>query len=137
MSEGKAAAKASRRVVSREELARHNKAGDAWMAIHGVVYDVSKFDEHPGGKEVLDSVAGKDGTQSFEDTGHSNSARHMAEKFEVGVLEGMEGAATGAVVSEDQAAVTPSNRTSVLYPLLAVGMMLAAAYYHFYYGGSH
>lgn len=128
--------KGGSRVISKDELASHNQKGDTWIAIHGLVYDVSKFDHHPGGKEVLDSVAGKDGTQSFEDTGHSNSARHMAEKFEVGVLEGMEGTATGAVVSEGHGAVTASNRTSVIYPLLAVGMMLAAAYHHFYYGGS-
>ena len=37
-------------IISHKELAKHNGDGDVWMAIHGVVYDVSNFmNEHPGG----------------------------------------------------------------------------------------
>ena len=36
------------RVISQEELAQH---GGVHMAVHGLVYDVSKFmNEHPGGR---------------------------------------------------------------------------------------
>lgn len=42
-----------------EELAKHNKQGDLWLAIHGKVYDVSAFmDDHPGGGDVLVDAAG-------------------------------------------------------------------------------
>jgi cytochrome b involved in lipid metabolism len=42
------------------------------MAIGGLVYDITKFlNEHPGGSEVIMEVAGQDGTEGFEDVGHS------------------------------------------------------------------
>lgn len=48
------------RTVSAEELAQHNSAENNWIAIHGKVFDVTKFAaEHPGGKKVLTNVAGK------------------------------------------------------------------------------
>jgi cytochrome b involved in lipid metabolism len=48
------------RVISKEEVAKHNKEGDLWFIIHGKVYDVSKFaEEHPGGVDILMERAGK------------------------------------------------------------------------------
>lgn len=42
------------RLVSMEEVRKHNSgAGDAWVVVDGVVYDVSHFlDTHPGGAQV-------------------------------------------------------------------------------------
>jgi L-lactate dehydrogenase (cytochrome) len=49
------------------EVARHNKPGDLWVVIKGMVYDLSKFYKlHPGGKSVVLQVAGMDATQQFE-----------------------------------------------------------------------
>ena len=40
--------------VSRGELAKHNADGDHWLAVHGLVYDVSGFvGSHPGGAGLL------------------------------------------------------------------------------------
>lgn len=59
-------------VISREELATHTSAEDCWLAIHGAVYDVSRYlTQHPGGAQVMLKLAGKDATAQFDDVGHS------------------------------------------------------------------
>jgi cytochrome b involved in lipid metabolism len=41
------------KIVSHAELAKHSSDGDVWMAVHGLVYDVTTFmPQHPGGHEV-------------------------------------------------------------------------------------
>lgn len=48
------------RLISKEEVAKHNKQSDLWLIIHGKVYDVSKFvEEHPGGVDVINDGAGE------------------------------------------------------------------------------
>lgn len=42
--------------------------------------------QHPGGEEVILEQAGRDGTEAFEDVGHSKEAREMLNKFFVGVV---------------------------------------------------
>ncbi|CUS23254.1 LAQU0S09e00650g1_1 [Lachancea quebecensis] len=59
-------------VISREELATHTSAEDCWLAIHGSVYDVTRYlTQHPGGAQVMLKLAGKDATAQFDDVGHS------------------------------------------------------------------
>ena len=54
--------------VSEEELAKHNAPDDAWMAIRGFVYNVSKYmSYHPGGAEELMRGVGKDATLLFNE----------------------------------------------------------------------
>ena len=48
------------REISMEELA----SKDLWLAIAGVVYDLTSF-QHPGGTEVLRKLAGRDATEDF------------------------------------------------------------------------
>ncbi|KAA3456791.1 cytochrome b5-like [Gossypium australe] len=71
-----------------EEVAKHNKGEDCWLIISGKVYDVTPFmADHPGGGEVLLSATGKDGTNDFEDIGHSEDAREMMEKYYIGEID--------------------------------------------------
>uniref|UniRef100_A0A1Q3FWM9 Putative cytochrome b5 reductase 4 n=1 Tax=Culex tarsalis TaxID=7177 RepID=A0A1Q3FWM9_CULTA len=56
------------RPVSHTELAEHNKPGDAWMAIRGKVYNVTRYlDFHPGGVDELMRGAGRDATSLFDE----------------------------------------------------------------------
>lgn len=51
---GDAKKQPERRLISLEELAKHDSEKDCWVAIHGLVINVDKKlqNEHPGGPEV-------------------------------------------------------------------------------------
>jgi len=52
--------------IEDSELPKHCTPGDAWVAVDGDVYNVSKFAKlHPGGAKVLEHLAGKMSQQSF------------------------------------------------------------------------
>ncbi|CAD7958405.1 unnamed protein product [Amoebophrya sp. A120] len=80
---------AKRRLITAEELAKHNTEEDCWVAIHGLVIDVNKElrNEHPGGPEVILALAGKNVTDDFEDIGHSDTAREWTDRLVIGYLE--------------------------------------------------
>ncbi|XP_071494324.1 cytochrome b5-like [Diadema antillarum] len=70
-----------------EEVQKHKSGSSLWLVIHNQVYDVTKFlDEHPGGEEVLIEQAGGDGSESFEDVGHSSDARELMKDYHIGEL---------------------------------------------------
>lgn len=55
------------RIVTLSELASHNKQNDAWIAIRGIVFNVTRYmDFHPGGISELMRGVGKDATKLFE-----------------------------------------------------------------------
>jgi len=50
-----------------EEVKKHNKKDDLWIAVKGVVLDLTNWvDEHPGGPQALYTHAGKDASEEFE-----------------------------------------------------------------------
>ena len=54
--------------VTPQTLSEHNKPDDAWIAIRGVVYNVTRYiDFHPGGFDELMRGVGKDATELFND----------------------------------------------------------------------
>ncbi|CAE1265948.1 CYB5 [Acanthosepion pharaonis] len=75
------------KVYRLHEVQQHKDNSSTWMIIDNKVYDITKFlDEHPGGEEVLLDQAGGDGTEPFEDVGHSSDARIMMKNFYLGEL---------------------------------------------------
>ncbi|KAJ5675130.1 uncharacterized protein N7477_005064 [Penicillium maclennaniae] len=51
---------------SMEEIAKHNKKDDLWIAVKGIVLDVTNWlDEHPGGANALFNFMGRDATEEF------------------------------------------------------------------------
>ncbi|TGJ84162.1 hypothetical protein E0Z10_g4604 [Xylaria hypoxylon] len=72
-----------------KEVAAHNTPADAWMVIHGQVYDVTKYlQDHPGGAEVLHDTAGKDASEEFDNAGHSEDASEIMAAYHVGKVQG-------------------------------------------------
>jgi len=54
------------KVFTREEVAKHNTADDAWIIVDGDVYDITRFAKsHPGGKLTILDYAGQDATEDF------------------------------------------------------------------------
>ncbi|KAJ5923333.1 hypothetical protein N7454_008578 [Penicillium verhagenii] len=71
-----------------EDVAAHKSRNDLWVAIHGKVYDVTKYvRDHPGGADVLIDVAGQDATGAYEDVGHSEDANEILEAYYIGTLK--------------------------------------------------
>jgi L-lactate dehydrogenase (cytochrome) len=51
------------------------EVGDCWIVIEGSVFDVSEFmKRHPGGRWIILAQAGKDATEAFKKTIHSEIA---------------------------------------------------------------
>jgi len=83
---GKPKKEVESRGVSLSELAKHNSTDDCWIAIHGLVYDLTDFaQEHPAGPESIHDLAGKDGTEAFQAI-HSKSLLDDFEDEKVGNL---------------------------------------------------
>ena len=51
---------ASKRLISMEEVSKHNKKDDIWIVFYDKVYDLSKWLKyHPGGIDIIAEHAGK------------------------------------------------------------------------------
>lgn len=111
-----------------EEVAKHTTHDDLWVVINGKVYNVSSYiDEHPGGEEVIIDCAGTDATEAFDDIGHSDEAHEILEKLFIGNLKG------GKIVETKNAQTSGSSEDSAInFPLIAVGIFLAAFAIYYY-----
>uniref|UniRef100_A0A8C5TP10 Cytochrome b5 type B n=1 Tax=Malurus cyaneus samueli TaxID=2593467 RepID=A0A8C5TP10_9PASS len=114
-------------VFTLEEVGTHNSNREAWLVIHGRVYDVTRFlEEHPGGEEVLLEQAGRDATESFEDVGHSSDAREMLKQYYIGELHPndrkKEGSKNPSTTSSGQASFW-STWLIPIFGVLVLGLM--------------
>uniref|UniRef100_A0A7S3ECC1 Cytochrome b5 heme-binding domain-containing protein n=1 Tax=Rhodosorus marinus TaxID=101924 RepID=A0A7S3ECC1_9RHOD len=80
-----------------QEVAMHNTAESAWIAIRGKVYDVTTFlDKHPGGFELLLLCCGRDATDLFISYHpFTDKPDQVLKKFEIGKVSTYEHATFG------------------------------------------
>lgn len=96
------------RVVTLSELASHNKKNDAWIAIRGIVFNVTQYmDFHPGGIDELMRGVGKDATKLFESVHAWVNYQSILQKCVVGRLS--RGSASGTTSSPTTENTTVSN----------------------------
>ncbi|XP_071541363.1 cytochrome b5 reductase 4 [Panulirus ornatus] len=73
--------------VTPQELAKHNKRNDCWMALKGKVYNITSYmDFHPGGEEELMRGVGTDATDLFNEVHRWVNFETMLQKCLVGRL---------------------------------------------------
>jgi delta8-fatty-acid desaturase len=73
-----------KKYISFQELEKHNKSEDLWIAIQGKVYNVTNWAKiHPGGDIPLLNMAGQDVTDAFI-AFHPGSAWQYLDKFFTG-----------------------------------------------------
>ena len=85
-----AAAGQSGKVITVEELEKHNSESDLWIAVDGKVYDMTKYHKiHPGfgGPAIIVKNAGMDATQGFRKAKHSPKAMDIQKGLLIGELE--------------------------------------------------
>ena len=73
---------------SLNDVSTHKDASSCWTAINGNVYDVTSWiDQHPGGRQAILSICGKDGSSAF-DNQHGGQRRPESElaNFIIGTL---------------------------------------------------
>jgi len=75
-----------------EEVAKHNKLGDAWLVVDGDVYNLSKFAKmHPGGELIVEPYLGKDATDVFFEL-HRLEVLGQYQRLKIGSLASKQGA---------------------------------------------
>ena len=61
-----------------QEISKHNSADSAWIYVNDHVYDVTKFvDRHPGGRDMILLMAGRDLTDLFQHIIHSPKTKNI------------------------------------------------------------
>jgi len=72
-----------------EEVAKHTTEDDCWVVLYNKVYDVTNFLlEHPGGPgSILEQTGGLDATGPFEEHNHSQNAKEILKKYQIGLID--------------------------------------------------
>eukprot|EP01006_Ploeotia_vitrea_P034272 TRINITY_DN65733_c5_g2_i2.p1 TRINITY_DN65733_c5_g2~~TRINITY_DN65733_c5_g2_i2.p1 ORF type:complete len:486 (+),score=257.55 TRINITY_DN65733_c5_g2_i2:137-1594(+) len=74
-----------------EEVSKHDKDGDLWVAIDGKVYNLSNWAEmHPGGKLALLGLAGRDATDPYLGFHPVEVTEKRLPRFQCGIVKDYE-----------------------------------------------
>ena len=77
------------KTFSIEEVSKHASEQSCWIVIDNTVYDVTKFlKAHPGGKQVLLKLGGRDVTSEFYDFHAKDVLEKYGPKLKIGVVQG-------------------------------------------------
>ena len=110
------------------EIRKHNKLeSGVWLVIDGLVYDVTKFKDHPGQFDILLINSGTDVSKKFH-TIHDESVFPLRDKFLIGkMVKGEEGDEDFEVPNKVVDADVPGY-----YYLLPIGIFLVILYFIFF-----
>lgn len=76
------------KIFTASDVASHNKSDSLYIIVDGDVYDLTKFqDDHPGGKKILQRVAGKDASKQFWKYHNDGILKKYKTKLQVGSLD--------------------------------------------------
>ncbi|MCJ1319134.1 hypothetical protein MMC15_004467 [Xylographa vitiligo] len=99
------------RVITVDELRKHDSDEEPWFVVNGEVYDGSKFlKEHPGGAQSIISAAGLDSSDEFMAI-HSETAKGMMPGYHIGTLD----EASRLILSEGEVASETPNETRATF----------------------
>lgn len=73
---------------SMEKVAEHKDASSCWTTMDGNVYDLTTWiTQHPGGKDAILMICGKDGSAAFhEQHGMNKQEADILATFKIGTL---------------------------------------------------
>ncbi|KAJ5949124.1 Acyl-CoA dehydrogenase apdG [Penicillium verhagenii] len=93
------------KTFTKDEVSSHSKGDSLYIVIDEDVYDVTKFqDEHPGGKKILQRVAGKDASKQFWKYHNEGILKKYKSQLQIGSLD------TKAAPEPAPAAPTPAPK---------------------------
>lgn len=73
---------------STADVASHKTASDLWIIVDEDVYDLTSFqDDHPGGKKILQRVAGKDASKQFWKYHNESILKKYQKQLQIGSLD--------------------------------------------------
>ncbi|KAL1884166.1 hypothetical protein VTK73DRAFT_6835 [Phialemonium thermophilum] len=76
------------KTFTQSDVSSHNKADSLWIVVDGDVYDLTKFqDDHPGGKKILQRVAGKDASKQFWKYHNEGILKKFKPQLQIGSLD--------------------------------------------------
>ncbi|KAF2815113.1 acyl-CoA dehydrogenase NM domain-like protein [Mytilinidion resinicola] len=106
---------------STADVASHNKTDSLWVIVDEDVYDLTKFqDEHPGGKKILQRVAGKDASKQFWKYHNESILKKYQKQLQVGSLDSKAAPPTPPATppaEKKQDVVKPSAESGAVAPV--------------------